>query len=558
MTIQYISRIFITVLLAGMAAHTQAQDTSIKRQTIDIRSSFKPVLRNAVKQNFSATPPAVDSSRRTLQYNVPAQNLFLAYEPVPLKPLALQVENRFGWENSSFVKAGFGNLGTPYVSAGFSFGDGKSTALGVYADYIASKGDGKIKFQDYSRMGVALQGSKTTPKNIEFKAKLGYSQDEYFLYGYDQNLFGFTKDQVRQRFNTITINAGLRNTIPTEFGLNYQPELRSTIFNDNRSGSETNVYFNLPLQKNIGKTLGVKLGAAVDFTTYKKPGLSISNNIFYINPALQFKTPDVTVNAGVTPAWDNKELNILPDLTADIRLQGTKFVLQLGWLGYYQKGSYQRWAGINPYIAQPLALKNTKVDERFIGFKGTSGDHIVYGVKAGYYGYKNMPLFVNDTVSGKNFNVVNESSMQAIQLHGEVGFVEKEVFHFYAGLNLNNFSNLKDNARAWGLIPLEVTGSFRWQLFKDFWLRSDAFIWDGATFRAKNGDKNKMTAVIDLNAGLEFRVTKQINLWFQANNLLNNKYQRWRNYEVYGLNLLGGIRFNFNTKPMASRAVVTE
>jgi hypothetical protein len=551
-----ITKGFLTGLVMMMAMAASAQDTTIKKQTIDIRSSFKPVLRNAVKQGFSATPPVVDSSRPALQYNVPAQNLFLAYEPVPLKPLALQVENRYGWENSSFIKAGFGNLGTPYVSAGFSFGDGKSTALGIYADYIASKGT--IKYQDYAKMGVALQGSKTSTKNIEFKGKIGYNQDEYFLYGYNQNLFNFTKDQVRQRFSTITINAGLRNTVPTEFGLNYQPELKSTVFTDNRSGSETNVYLNLPLQKNVGKTLGVKLGVAADFTNYKKTGVSIANNIFYINPAIQFRTPNVNINAGVTPAWDNKELNILPDLTADIRLQDTKFVLQLGWLGYYQKGSYQRWASINPYIAQPTTLKNTKVDERFIGFKGTSGDHIVYGVKAGYFGYKNMPLFVNDTSSGKSFNVVNESSMQAVQLHAEIGFVEKEVFHMNAGLNLNNFSALKDNAKAWGLIPLEVTGSLRWQLFKDFWLRSDAFIWDGATFRTKTGDKNKMTAVVDLNAGLEFRITKQFNVWFQANNLLNNKYQRWRNYESYGLNILGGIRFSFNTQPAAAKAPVTE
>jgi hypothetical protein len=40
----------------------QAQDTT-KRKTIDITSSFKPVLREAVKINFNAAPPALDTSR---------------------------------------------------------------------------------------------------------------------------------------------------------------------------------------------------------------------------------------------------------------------------------------------------------------------------------------------------------------------------------------------------------------------------------------------------------------------------------------------------------------
>jgi hypothetical protein len=544
---------YITVVITLLFAATQVQAQRDTTQTINVRSSFKPVLRNAVKQSFYATPPATDSALPKLTYQVPSQALFLAYEPVPLKPLALQVENNAGWENSNYIKAGFGNLSTPFVSAGFSFGDGHSTALGVYADYIASKGT--IKNQEYSRIGLALQGSKTTDKNFEFKAKVGYNQDQYFLYGYDHSLFNFTKDQVRQKFQTITLNAGLRNTMPTEFGLNYNPTLQSSIFTDNRKASETNALLDIPLHKYIGKTFGVKLGVAADFTNYKKPGRSVSNNIFYFKPALLFKTPNVNVNAGVTPAWENKDLNILPDLTADIRLQGTKFVLQLGWLGYYNKGSYQRWAGINPYISQPDSLPNTKVDERFAGFKGTSGNNMVYAVKASYYGYRNLPLFVNDTGDGKSYRVITEKDVQAFQVHAEFGVMEKEIFHFTAGMNINSYTGLKNNARAWGLIPMELTGSLRWQLFKDFWLKSDAFIWNGAAFRTKTNTIDRMKPVIDLNAGLEFRITKQFNIWFEANNLLNNKYQRWRSYETYGLNMLGGIKFNFATKPSQKQAV---
>jgi hypothetical protein len=547
------STVIFFILFTALQATAQ-RDTTGNGQVINVKSSFKPVLRNAVKQSFYATPPATDTILPKLAYQIPAQALFLAYEPVPLKPLALQVENNAGWENSNYIKAGFGNLSTPFVAAGFSFGDGHSTSLGVFANYISSKG--AIANQEYSRIGIALQGSKTTAKNFEFKAKVGYNQDEYFLYGYDHNLFSYTKESVRQKFQTITLNAGVRNTMPTEFGLNYNPTLKSSVFTDNRKASETNALLDVPLSKYIGKSFGIKLALAADFTNYKKPGVSISNNIFYFKPALLFKTPNVNVNAGVTPAWENKELNILPDLTADIRLQGTKFVLQLGWLGYYNKGSYQRWATVNPYISQPDSLPNTKVDERFVGFKGTTGNNMVYAVKAGYYGYRNLALYVNDTTGdGKNYRVVTEKDVQAFQLHAEFGVIEKEVFHFMAGLNINSFTGLKNNARAWGIIPMELTGSLRWQLFKDFWLKSDAFMWNGANFREKGNKVDRMKPVFDLNAGLEFRITKAFNIWFDANNLLNNKYQRWKNYETFGMNLMGGIKFNFATKPTTKKLI---
>jgi hypothetical protein len=544
-------KIIFLLLAISINATAQKDTIPLKDQTIRVKSSFKPVLRNAVKQSFYATPPFIDTTKPTLSYTVPAQNLFFSYQPVALKPLALQVNTNYGWENSNYIKLGYGNFQTPYLSAGFSFGNGRSTALGLYADFISSKGN--IKYQDYSKIALAAQGSKSTDKGFEFKGKIGYNQDEYNLYGYNQNLFNFTKDNVRQRFQTITLNAGFRNTMPSEYGITYNPTLQSSIFTDNRNASETNIALDLPIQKFIGKSFGIKLGAAVDLTSYKKPGTSISNTIFYVKPALLYKSINFSINAGVTPAWENGKLSILPDLTADVQVQGSKYVLQLGWLGYFNKGSYQRWAGINPYLAQPEALPNTKVDEIFAGFKGTSGNHIVYAAKIGYFGYRNMPFFVNDTVSGKSFDVVNESDFRAVQIHGEIGVIEKEIFHLTAGVNVNNFIRYKDNLKAWGMLPLELTGALRWQLFKGLWVKADAFIWDGASFRTKTGQVDKLNLVADINAGIEFKVAKQFNVWFQANNLTNSKYQRWRQYENYGLNILGGVKYSFVTKPSLAK-----
>lgn len=535
-----------TVVMVHQAFSQTIKDTVPRTQTIKVKSSFKPVLRNATKQAFYASPPVVDTTKPALTYNIPSQNLFFSYQPVPLKPLAMQVNNDFAWENNNYIKAGYGNFRTPFVAAGFSFGDGKSTSLGIFADYISSKG--KLLYQEYSKLGISAQGSKTTEKGFEFKGKVGYNMDEYNLFGYNKALFNFTKDQVRKRFQTISLSTGFRNVVPTEFGLNYNPTLQASIFSDNRNATETNILLQVPLTKNIGKSLGFKLGASADITLFKNPGTTINNNIFYVTPAILYKTEKLSINGGVTPAWDNGKLNILPDVTADFQLQqGKKFVVQLGWLGYYNKGSYQRWVGINPFIAQPNTLPNTKVDEKFVGFKGTSSNHIVYAVKAGFVQYNNMPLFVNDTVSGKSFNVVNESRLQSIQLHAEIGIIQKEIFHLTTGATLNNFITLKDNARAWGLLPLEWNASLRWQLFKDIWLKSDAFIWNGADFRTKTNTIDKMKFVLDLNAGVEFKVAKQFNVWFQANNLTNNKYQRWRNYETFGLNILGGIKYTFTT-----------
>ncbi|MGL6267061.1 MAG: hypothetical protein ACRC2O_04025, partial [Chitinophagaceae bacterium] len=94
----------VAVLLL-LALPVLSQETG-KKQTIDITSSFKPVLRNAAKINFNASPPVVDSSKPKLAYTIPVQNMVPGLMPVTLKPLALNIDSAASWVNSNYLKAG--------------------------------------------------------------------------------------------------------------------------------------------------------------------------------------------------------------------------------------------------------------------------------------------------------------------------------------------------------------------------------------------------------------------------------------------------------------------
>src|SRR5215207_8363293 len=102
-----------------------AQDP--KKKTIDITSTFKPVLREAVKINFNAAPPVADTTRPKLTYNIPVQNLLFSYQPAELKPVALQIDSLTAWEYRNYIKVGVGNVHQPFIQAGFSFGNDTSS-----------------------------------------------------------------------------------------------------------------------------------------------------------------------------------------------------------------------------------------------------------------------------------------------------------------------------------------------------------------------------------------------------------------------------------------------
>jgi hypothetical protein len=551
-TIRYISCSGALLIAMTTVNCALAQDTS-KRKTIDITSTFKPVLRDAVKQNFSASLPTTDTSRPLLNYNIPQQQVKVPFSPGTLNPVALQVDSLLPWSNSHFLKVGVGNAHLPYAQGAFSFGNGTTSFFTAYGEVYASKG--KLDHQKNNLADFMLRGTFKVAKDHELSARLGFKGQEFYYYGYRPDTLEFSKSELRQRFRTVEAAVNFRNTSPSEFGLTYNPNAKVIVFsgtNNSMENKEENLVFNLPLQKNVGKSFGFNLGFTADLTRYTPEGKSRQNNdLMFISPALLLKTPNVFLNLGVTPSWDNGSFNMLPNLMGEMTTNDQRFTLQAGWIGYYNKGSYQRFSTINPWIAPPADLQNHRQTQLYVGFKGSLANHFTYSAKASFFKEHHVPLFVNDQVDGKTFETVYANSMDVLQFHGEIGYMRGEDFSFSSGITFNNFTNVEGQAKAWGLLPVELNGTLRWKILKDLYFKTDLYAWDGAAYRSKEGDDRKGDKAFDLNAGVEFRITRGLNLWLQMNNIFNNRYQRWNQYEVYGFNFLGGVAFRFgDMKPI--------
>jgi hypothetical protein len=389
---------------------------------------------------------------------------------------------------------------------------------------------------------------------LEWNAQLGMRQDRYYKYGIDPILSSIPpKDSLEQKFQTWKGGLGFHNINKTQFGLNYAPEILINVFNDERDNSESNTYVNLPLQKTVGKVFAVNLAATFDLTRYKPKKFSaIDNTFYYISPSVIFKTPKISAQAGIRPSWDNKTFKMFPNVLFEASTEDKRVTFQAGWSGFIKRTSYQNLVGINPYIDAPSDLKNTWVEERFAGFKGSVGDHFTYNAKLAFNKYKNHPLFVNDNATANiydnTFRVIYEPQMRAVHFGGELGYTVQEKLSVLAGINFNKYLDIKENAKAYGLVPVEFKGSARIQVIKDLWLKTDLFAWDGAQYKTPSGGSAQLDGSLDLNAGVEFRITKNINLWAQFNNIFNKEYEQWKLYRSYGFNFLGGVIFAFDQK----------
>ena len=531
-------------LFCFLCAPTYAQRDTTRRQTIEITSSYKPSLRNTVKINLYASPITADTSRPRLAYSIPAQNLFFAYQPVSLKPLALQADTTLQLGNRNHVKLGFGNLTTPYVSGALSFGDGKKSLLNIYGDYISSRG--KIKNQDFSEINVKGMGSIFSAKN-ETYAGVGFAQHEYYQYGYDHTIHTYEKEAIRRSYQDFSAAIGFRNIAVNDLGINYNPHVELHAFSRENFADENTLILNLPVEKKFGESVSIKVTALGNFSSYqiKSTSLRLTNNLFQLAPEFIYYSDRFNFHGGITPSWNNNTLSVLPNLYAEAQLQQNVFMIQAGWVGRFIANSFRTLTGENPYIQDPVFLNNTKETQYYGGIKATVGKHFNFNAKAAFISYKDMPLFINDNFDGKSFVVSNESSLKNLQIHGDMNFISQDKFTLTAGLDLNTYTGLKDNTKAWGLYPLKLNGSFRWNAFEQVIIKGDLSAFSGAKALLPDNSVKSMKGGTDLSAGAEFKINKQFSAWLDFNNVLNSKYERWNNYPVYGFQVIGGIIFRF-------------
>lgn len=516
------------------------------RQSISIVSSYKPSIKPVAKINFSGSQLTADTSRNVRQYNVPSQNLFYSYQAIPITALELTSDTSLDLGNRNFIKAGYGNYSTPFLSAGLGIGDGNTGLVNIYANYISQVG--KLRYQDYSLFNVKATGSYFAKKN-EVYASVTAARDQRYLYGFDNGLVGIKREDVRQQFQQFSIATGIKNTASYNNGFDYNPNLQVHFFSNKSILTENTVIFNLPAEIKISDNFSGKLELSTDITSYKSEVTGINsydNNVSQIAPAVVYNSESLMIQGGITPTFDNDEFKLLPNVMAELKLKEQKFILQAGWVGRVVKNTFRNLSQINPFLAPMASQLNTTETEFYGGIKTSIGKHFKLNAKAGVVAYKDFALFINkQSPEGINsFVISNEPAMENFRIHGDISYINQEKFTATAGITLNGFTGVNVNDKAYNTLPMEFTGSLRWWAFDRVLLKGDFYFFAGYNY-LQGGVSQSMSGGSDISAGAEIKISRNFSAFLDVNNIFNDKYQRWHNYEVLGLNFVGGVVVHF-------------
>lgn len=537
---------YIFILASALPVTVLAQKDTTRKQVVDITSSYKPTLRSMSKLNASATPLPTDTTKMKLQYNIPAQNLFYTYQPISLRPLAYRHDSVPDLGNRNYVKIGIGNYSTPYVSARVGGGDGKKSLYNLYADYLSSKG--KIKYQDYAELALKGTASYFT-KSHEIYGSAGFRMNDYFLYGYDHSI-PLTKADVKQKYQNLSITAGVKNITQNELGIWYNPNITVNLFGLSDKASEASFAVEVPIEKRINEQFKAAVILNADFSAYNTKNIipnnyTVNNTVFTVAPTVSYRTKDFSLTGGLTPAVYNKTFSLLPNVYGEAKFAQNRFVIQAGFVGQIIKNSFRNLTSINQYINPVLTQANTRETELYGGIKGNLGKHFVFSAKAGLVSFRNLQVYANDTILFNSFYVWNEPKATNVRLHADIAYLNSDKFSFNAGVTFNGYTDLTVTKHAFGLPPMELNASARLKATDKLILKSDLWVFGGSPYRLKNDVIKNTKGGFDLSLGGEYNINKKWSAWLDINNLFNNKYERWFSFPSYGTNFLVGAKYSF-------------
>lgn len=529
----------------SLLAQRERRDTA-GTGSVDIVSSFKPLLRDHVKMQFAPQPPQPDSTRPKLLYRIPSQELSITYQPGTLKPLAYQADSNRGFAPAQYLKLGYGNLRNPYASLGLMLGS--RSPVHVYADHRSASG--KLPFQEYSITSLQVHGNLPGGKDGSISTVLSAERQAFNQYGLDVSRPLLPLDSIRKTYQQIGIQLGYRRLQPSQSGFRIEPVVGFNLIGDRSSNKDLSARVKIPIQYAFNDRLSMQVLTEATWGQIRYAyGSSRGNSVYSLNPSIRLDRPHWSVQAGIRPSGDSTGVRMYPDVMLQWNRSGKPYWVRLQWTGELQRTGYRDLYSVNPWIRMPGEWRNRGEIDRSIRFQYQRRSHWVYEVQVGYATIRDQFLFINDTAragDGRAFQTVYADRLQNLYARGKFSYNQADRWSVRGDLTWNNYNGLKGQAEPWGLLPVSwnLHGTYRWP--KRVTLQADVYSWFAPFYLTKSGQASRTEGALDLNLGAEMSVTKSIRGWLQLNNLLNKSYSRWSQYPVYGFHFVGGVVFSLD------------
>lgn len=519
-----------------------AQVTDLGSQEVTIISDYQARIEEANKITFVPQSPEAPIPDTNLNYSVPERLIELAYTPAELKPLGVPKEKPPKYRNS-YIKLGFGNRITPLAEVVYNESALKNTKVGASFYHLSSIG--KRENQRFSDNQANAYVDHYVGM-FKISGDFSFNRDVHHFYGYDPDSFSFDAKDVRQRIRSFSGQAGFATAKENKADINFSQDFRFRQSTDIGSIKEWAFVGKTKFAKEIEKVNNLDAHFTFDINHIDfNDTVGYGRDIFDAGIKYTFNNGDWHLSGGVSLVYDDSIFYAFPDLYASKKLFEEKIIFYAGWQRRLEKNTFYSLVTENPFIYNaPFILQNSRVHDRFAGFKGTY-KLLSYDLRFSSKTVKNMPLFLNDSMDMKRFDVLYDQSLSMVNVHLGLAVDVNRNLNIGVATDFYIYDSGPNVERPWHLPTFNMNIFGRYNFKDKVLIQADLIAMAGAVAREQDGTIKTIKGVADISLEGEYRFSEYLSLFLQLNNIGSFNYERYLNYPSFGFIGIIGARLSY-------------
>jgi len=557
--------VLVLLISAMLQAQSQTQSADKHNEQVTIVSSFDPSIVHAYKVNTS--PGEIHFAMEKPEFTFQSLDVGLPTSITlkPIKPVVINADKRTQIINNS-LKLGVGSLISPYVDFFHSSGQKNDYRFNVHLYHLSTFKN----IKDYSP-----SPQTNTYLDLNYRKFIGYhildagidyslKTNQYYGFMPDDYATLPADDDLKQMFNLARLNVGVSSNYKNNNKLSHSILLDAYYYFDKHSTSETNANLNFDVHKSFDVS---------DILNYQELGISgkvsyfqTTDSLLSSNDMLVSATPYFNANYGIINFHVGLNFNLLntttskfyfyPILDVNINLIPDALTVFAGLDGNVENQSFLMLSTLNPWVSSTISTNWDNTFKAYGGVRGNIANKVNYSAQLSWQKFNNMFFFVNvpnDTVINylvatpfNKFDVLHDKGSVFV-FSGEVTYAASEKLNVNFGAKYNAYS--LDSLKAPYHKPISEI-----KLGVSFLITEKIRIWSDIYYYGKRtaidlsvlpNTQIDLDGFVDLNLGVDYKLTKELSAFLSLTNLLNNQYQRYYHYPVNGIQVMGGIMYKF-------------
>ena len=212
-----------------------------------------------------------------------------------------------------------------------------------------------------------------------------------------------------------------------------------------------------------------------------------------------------------------------------------------------ERNSLAKFVEENPYLAPKARVNNTNQKWAIFGnIHWQTKQPWWLKIGAAFGQYQNLRVFANSAFDSTKFEVLyDQGTTSRLNIFAEYGHSFQEVFS--TSIRGEYFVYDTDQIdEPWQLPEYILSWNGKYNLSNKLLLESDLYLIGGIkALNLQSGLTTQLEAIVDLSFKIEYLFNPRASAFIQIENLLSQDYERYWNYPVRGIRVLGGLTFSF-------------